>query len=77
MNAIKQGLSREKAVFTFAGCMTLLAVCLTAFVHANFIWLSVLIGVNLLVFGTTGFCLANMAFKAMGIKSEAELVKQD
>jgi len=74
MSSIKQCISRERTVLIFAGCMTLLAVCLTVFAHANFVWFSVLIGVNLLVFGTTGFCPANIAFKALGIKSEVELL---
>jgi len=74
MNLIKQGVSRERVVFIFAGVMSLLAVCLTFFVHAYFIWFSVFIGVNLIVFGTTGFCPANIAFKALGVKSEVELL---
>ncbi len=69
-------MTRERLVFIFAGFMSLLAVVLTQFVHPNFLWLSVLVGVNLTIFGTTGFCPANMAFKSMGFKSAAELAKQ-
>lgn len=72
-NSTKSPFTRERAVFLFAGIMSLLAVVLTQFVHANFLWLSVLVGVNLTLFSISGFCLANIAFKAMGFKSAAEL----
>lgn len=72
-NSTKIPFTRERAVLLFAGFMSLLAVLLTQFVHVNFLWLSVLVGVNLTLFSITGFCPANIAFKAMGLKSALEL----
>ena len=66
--------TRERAVLLFAGFMSLLAVVLTQFVHPNFLWLSVLVGVNLAIFSITGFCPANIAFKKLGMKSATELL---
>lgn len=59
----------DRSVMLFAGCMVLLSVLLTAFVSPLFIWFTVFIGLNLIQSSFTGFCLAAMAFKAMGIKS--------
>ena len=69
--------TRERAVLLFAGFMSLLAVILTQFVHVNFLWLSVLVGVNLTLFSVTGFCPANIAFKALGFKSAPELIQEN
>jgi hypothetical protein len=73
----KKPFTRERAVLLFAGFMSLLAVVLTQFVHVNFLWLSVLVGVNLTLFSITGFCPANIAFKALGFKSAPELIQED
>ncbi|MRI31450.1 DUF2892 domain-containing protein [Endozoicomonas sp. OPT23] len=62
----------ERAVFAFAGCMVMLSVALTYFVHPNFVWLTVFVGANLLQFSFTGFCPAAMLFKKLGIKTERQ-----
>ncbi|WP_206485218.1 DUF2892 domain-containing protein [Thalassotalea sp. G2M2-11] len=62
----------ENAVLRFAGVMVLLSVALTVYVHANFIWLTVFIGANLLQSSFTGFCPAAIFFKKLGIKSVAD-----
>ena len=62
----------EKAVFRFAGVMILLSLALTHFIHPNFFWFSVFVGANMLQFSFTGFCPAAMAFKKLGLKTEAE-----
>lgn len=59
----------DRAVFAFAGFMTLLSVILTMYVSPYFVWLTVFVGVNLLQSSITGFCPAAMIFKKIGIKS--------
>ncbi|EOV0096532.1 DUF2892 domain-containing protein [Vibrio parahaemolyticus] len=48
----------ENAVRVFAGTMVLVSVILTVFVHSNFIWFTVFIGVNLIQSAYTGICPA-------------------
>ena len=58
----------ERAVFAFLGFMILMSVGLTQWVNPLFVWLTVLLGVNLFQFAFTRFCPAAMIFKAMGMK---------
>ncbi|PZU22977.1 MAG: DUF2892 domain-containing protein [Shinella sp.] len=58
----------DRAVLAFAGCMVLLSVVLTVFVHPYFVWFTVFIGVNMLQSAFTGFCPAAMIFAKLGIK---------
>ena len=58
----------DRAVLAFAGCMVLLSVALTVFVHPYFVWFTVFIGVNMLQSAFTGFCPAAMIFAKLGIK---------
>ena len=58
----------DRAVLAFAGCMVLLSVALTVWVHPYFVWFSVFIGVNMLQSAFTGFCPAAMIFRKLGIK---------
>ncbi|WP_254924653.1 YgaP family membrane protein, partial [Aeromonas sp. A35_P] len=51
-----------------AGCMLLLSLLLTAWVHPGFVWLSVFVGVNLIQSAFTGFCPAAMILKRLGLK---------
>ncbi|HCU66497.1 MAG TPA: DUF2892 domain-containing protein [Rheinheimera sp.] len=63
----------ERAILAFAGFMVLLSLVLTYTVHANFVWLTVFVGANLLQSAFTGFCPAAMVMKkVMGLKTEAE-----
>jgi len=66
----------EKAVFRFAGVMVLLSLVLTYFVHAEFFWFSVFIGVNLVQFSFTNFCPAASLFKKFGLQTEAQKAMQ-
>ncbi len=67
-------LNREKVmtvdngVRVVAGCMLLLSLLLTAWVHPGFVWLSVFVGVNLIQSAFTGFCPAAMLLKRLGLK---------
>ena len=59
----------DRAVFAFAGIMTLISVVLTQFVSPYFVWLTVFIGLNLFQSAFTGFCPAAFIFKKFGIKA--------
>ena len=67
-------LSLEHAVEAFAGFMVLLSLVLTYFVHPQFVWLTVFVGVNLFQQALTGFCPAAVVLKKVfSLKTEAEL----
>ena len=58
----------DNGVRVVAGCILLLSLLLTAWVHPGFVWLSVFVGVNLIQSAFTGFCPAAMIRKRMGMK---------
>ncbi|MCZ0739607.1 DUF2892 domain-containing protein [Vibrio diabolicus] len=58
----------ENAVRIFAGTMVLISVILTVFVHSNFIWFTVFIGVNLIQSAYTGTCPAAYFLKKFGFR---------
>ncbi|ENP7381551.1 TPA: DUF2892 domain-containing protein [Vibrio parahaemolyticus] len=58
----------ENAVRVFAGTMVLGSVILTVFVHSNFIWFTVFIGVNLIQSAYTGICPAAYFLKKFGFR---------
>ena len=67
-------MSLEHAVEAFAGFMILLSVALTWFVHPQFVWLTVFVGVNLFQQSFTGFCPAAIVLKkAFSLKTEVEI----
>lgn len=71
---MKQQMSLEHAVEAFAGFMVLLSVALTWFVHPQFVWLTVFVGVNLFQQSFTGFCPAAIVLKkAFSLRTEAEI----
>ncbi|MCX9476195.1 YgaP family membrane protein, partial [Vibrio cholerae] len=55
-------------VRVLAGSMVLLSVILTWFVHPNFLWLTVFVGVNLIQSAFTGFCPAAFFLKKLGLR---------
>lgn len=59
----------DRAVFAFAGVMTLLSVALTHFVSPWFVLFTVFIGLNLLQSAFSGFCPAAIVFKKLGVSS--------
>ena len=61
-------MSLDRVVMVFAGVMVLLSVVLTVWVSPNFVWLTVLVGVNQIQAAFTGFCPAAMLFKSLGAK---------
>jgi len=58
----------ENSVRIFAGVMVLVSAILTVFVHSNFIWLTVFIGINLIQSAYTGICPAAYFLKKFGFK---------
>ncbi|HHF2955878.1 TPA: DUF2892 domain-containing protein [Vibrio diabolicus] len=58
----------ENAVRIFAGTMVLISVILTVFVHSNFIWFTVFIGVNLIQSAYTGICPVAYFLKKFGFR---------
>ncbi|MGL6462651.1 YgaP family membrane protein [Aeromonas hydrophila] len=58
----------DNGVRVVAGCMLLLSLLLTTWVHPSFVWLSVFVGVNLIQSAFTGFCPAAILLKRLGLK---------
>ncbi|WP_336934937.1 YgaP family membrane protein [Vibrio cholerae] len=58
----------ENGVRVLAGSMVLLSVILTWFVHPNFLWLTVFVGINLIQSAFTGFCPAAFFLKKLGLR---------
>ncbi|EOW9508909.1 DUF2892 domain-containing protein [Vibrio cholerae] len=58
----------ENGLRVLAGSMVLLSVILTWFVHPNFLWLTVFVGVNLIQSAFTGFCPAAFFLKKLGLR---------
>ena len=50
------------------GTMVLLSIVLTQFVHQNWIWFTVFIGVNLIQSAFTKWCLLEIILLKLGIK---------
>ncbi len=60
-------MSIENGVRVLAGSMILISVILTAFVHPNFVWLTVFVGANLIQSAFTGICPAAYFLKKLGL----------
>lgn len=58
----------DNGVRVVAGSMLLLSLVLTHWVHPGFVWLSVLVGINLIQSAFTGCCPAAMLLKRLGLK---------
>ncbi|MCG6348279.1 YgaP family membrane protein [Vibrio fluvialis] len=58
----------DNGVRIIAGSMVLLSLILTFYVHPNFIWLTVFVGVNLIQSAFTGICPAAYFLKKLGFK---------
>lgn len=61
----------DKAVMLFAGTIVLISLSLAHWVHPAWLWLTVLIGVNLIQASVTGFCPVAILFRRMGIRPGA------
>ena len=75
-HVFSSGMGMPRATFLFAGVMTLLSVALTQFVHPNFLYFTLFIGVNMMQFSVSKFCPASWAFKKLGLKSDCDNLTQ-
>lgn len=57
----------ERVFYGIVGGMILLSVILTLFVHPNWVWLTVFIGLNLFQSAFTGWCPLMLLLKKMKI----------
>lgn len=57
----------DRIVHSVAGTMVLVSLALTRWVHPNWVWLTVFVGVNLLQSGITNWCLLSRILKAAGV----------
>lgn len=69
-------MTAERVLMAFAGFMVLFSLALTYFVHPSFIWLTVLVAVNMFQSAFTGFCPAMKIIKKIGFKTELESFKE-
>jgi len=65
----------ERALFLLAGSMIILSVGLSHFVHENFVYLTLFVGINMIQFSFTAYCPASWLFKRMGMRSKCDNVK--
>ena len=65
-------MTKENALFLFAGTMILVSVVLTQFVHPNWMWFTVFIGFNMIQSVFTGFCLPGIIMTKLGMKSKCD-----
>ena len=70
---VKEGtMTKEDALFLFAGTMIIVSVLLTQFVHPNWLWFTVFIGFNMIQSVFTGFCLPRIVMTKLGMKSKCD-----
>lgn len=70
-------MSIERTLFAFGGIMVMLTSLLALYHHANWTWVTLLIGFNCLQSSFTGFCPPAWLMKKFGLKTEAELAKKN
>ena len=58
----------DAAVLRFAGCVVLVSVLLSIYVHPWWIALTIFAGLNMIQASFTGFCPAAAVFKKLGVK---------
>ena len=64
-------MSIDRFVLAFAGFVILASVLLSVYHHANWLWLTGFVGVNLLQSAFTGFCPLAMILKRVGMRPGA------
>ena len=56
----------ERIVFAFAGAFVLLSLALSHYSNPNWLWLTALVGANMLQSAFTGFCPLAIILKKLG-----------
>lgn len=64
----------DNGVRIIAGSMVLLSLLLTTYVHTNFVWLTVFVGVNLIQSAFTGFCPAALFLKNLALNDDVAAI---
>lgn len=59
----------ERVIWLLAGIFILLSLTLAYFVSPYWLILTALVGINLVIFGLTGFCLMANILKKMGLET--------
>ena len=62
-------MSIDRMVMAFAGSVVLVSVLLAHYGSADWLWLTVFVGANLLQSAFTGFCPLAKVLSAMGVRS--------
>lgn len=62
----------ERIIFMVAGTLVLLSLALAYFFSKYWLILTGLVGLNLIIFATTGFCIMANLLTKLGIKSIEE-----
>ncbi len=63
----------ERTIYLIAGLMSVVGFGLGTYVHHYFFFLNLLVGLNLLIFSITGFCIMANLLTYFGIKSKCRL----
>ena len=69
-------MTRESALFLFAGTMILVSLALTHYVHPNWVWFTVFIGANMMQSSFTNFCIPTIVMKKLGMRSKCDKVAE-
>ncbi|HMV77119.1 MAG TPA: DUF2892 domain-containing protein [Leptospiraceae bacterium] len=65
----------ERVTYLLGGIFNLIGILLTVFVHPYWIILPVLVGLNLVVYSVTGFCIMANLLYYIGVKPLCEIKK--
>lgn len=68
-------MTRERYIRLIAGVMILISTLCAYFVNINWIWLGVFVGVNLLQFSLSNWCIVDSALKALGVGNAVSKAK--
>jgi hypothetical protein len=63
----------ENAVRVMAGAMILLSLALAHWVDGRWLWLTVLVGANLIQSAFTGFCPGELILKKLGVGQSGQV----
>lgn len=61
-----------RIVKAVAGSFILISLLLTHFVHPNWVWMTVFVGVNLLQSSITKWCLLEVILDKLGVKNSGD-----
>lgn len=65
-------MNRTQIIRLFAGMLVLLSIALSKFLHPNWIYLGVFVGLNLFQSAVTKWCLLDDILKKLHVKGECE-----